>query len=1637
MIKRLKQAIEMQTSETPASNRPISNAPRFNAPSSSSVKVPLRYALILPFMILTVGATGLVGYLSWRNGQRAVNQVVNQLNREVSDRIHQKLLSYLSPPILLTQTNADLLSSGILSPESTLTQHFWQQIQRIDRGIYIYFANPQGQYIGSERFADGSLGIAQTGGEAQNDVLTYRTDAQGNPTELARIDENYDPRTRPWYVAAVEAEQPIWSEIYPDFGYPDLLTITFAQPVYNAAGELQGVVAIDYLMDEINEFLRNIRISSSGQSFVVERSTGLLVGSSNPEPIVDTSAQQRLSPLQSQHPLMRLTTEQLIQQFGNLNQITTPQQFIVSLNGERQFVQVAPFADGYGLDWLIITMIPESDFTAQIDENARTTFLLSIATLAGAIGLGLLLSQWIARPIRQLSQAGHALSEGEWHPYTTHSPITELNLLNQSFDQAAERLRRALQSSEARLNHLLDTAVAALTSKRIYPNGDWEYDYWSDNSGAVFGYTAQEIMANKTLWRSRVHPEDLDRALVEGERAYQHGAAYTEEYRFYHKDGSLRWVSEYVTSHYRPDDQQGYWQITAISIDITDRKRAEAAIQQQAEREQLLRSITQRIRQSLDLDEILTAAVTEVRQTLQADRALIFHLTSQGSGLVLKESVIPNYPTTAAMHWEDEHFPLECYHFYCQGKPRIVLDVETDEWAECLAAFMQEVGVRSKVVAPIVQTSEEGATLWGLLIVHACAQPRQWQLTEAELLQQIANQLAIAIQQANLYQQVQTELNERKQAEAALRQSQTRLQNLATAAPVNVYSMVQHPDGSLEFEYINRVVETFHEVSLEEFVSNPTEYVIGQMHPEDRAGYFAASAQSAETLSIFRYEWRIVPPSGKMRWLQAYSQPERRENGDLCWHGVVMDVTDRKLAEAELRHSEAVLQRAQQVAHVGSWELNPQTESVNWTEESYHIFGLDPAQPEPSLSEFYQLVHPEDLPELRRSVQHTVKTQAPYKVEFRACLPDGSVRYVEARGEAILDEQGQVSRLIGTNLDITERKQIEESIRHSEATKNQILKAIPDLIVWMTADGTCIDLIDGSDISTFIPRSIAIGKNLFDYMPPDLAQARIDAIQRALYTGDVQVYEQELVNDGSVRCEEVRIVAIDENKVLTIIRDITDRKQAEARLEAQRAFLRQVIDAIPNPVFVKDTEGRFIVANQALADIHGVAVNDIPGKRITDFSSCVDAALSNQFMAENQTVIATRQVRQNAPYEMTTVKGEQQWYQTILSPFIDANGQVQGVVGNSVNITDLKQVEAILQQQNQALRESEERFRSAFQDAPIGMALIGLDDRWLKVNPVLCEMLGYHESELLSMQATTLVHPEDVEMLGKYIEQVSSNQHRSTTQVKLRYQCKGGRTAWGVMNLSLVRNTEQQPLYYVTQVQDVTERQAIERMKNEFISIVSHELRTPLTAIRGFLGLIDTGIYDEKPDKAKRMIKLALTNSDRLVRLVNDILDLERLDSGRVDLVMEICDAAALLQQAVEGVQSIADAAEVRLEILPTTAQVWASPDAILQTLTNLLSNAIKFSPPASVVTLSAQPQADVIRFQVQDQGRGIPVDKLETIFGRFQQVDVSDARQKGGTGLGLAICQSIVHQHGGNIWAESRLGEGSVFCFTLPVPKA
>ncbi|MGC1248540.1 MAG: ATP-binding protein [Spirulinaceae cyanobacterium] len=358
-----------------------------------------------------------------------------------------------------------------------------------------------------------------------------------------------------------------------------------------------------------------------------------------------------------------------------------------------------------------------------------------------------------------------------------------------------------------------------------------------------------------------------------------------------------------------------------------------------------------------------------------------------------------------------------------------------------------------------------------------------------------------------------------------------------------------------------------------------------------------------------------------------------------------------------------------------------------------------------------------------------------------------------------------------------------------------------------------------------------------------------------------------------------------------------------------------------------------------------------------------------------------------------------------------------------------------LQQQNTQLQKeisdrtaAEEKFTKAFRSSPHPIAIATLSGgRFLEVNNSFLRITGYEQQEVFERTAAELNLWFPAETYLKAIHKLLQDGSLYNQEVQIR--SRTGETKVVLLSMELIELAGVQCTLNI--INDITERK---RLENEFISLVSHELRTPMSSIIGALDLLGTGQLGNLNTQGKQVLNIAITNTERLMRLVNDILDLERIKSGKIQMQKVRCNGANLLAQASETMQTLANNSQLRLEVETSSVILWGDPDRILQTLTNLLSNAIKFSEPGQTIWLRSRLYGDYLQVEVQDEGRGIPADKLQLIFERFQQVDASDSRSKGGTGLGLSICRNIIEQHNGKIWAESILGQGSTFYFTLPL---
>lgn len=369
-----------------------------------------------------------------------------------------------------------------------------------------------------------------------------------------------------------------------------------------------------------------------------------------------------------------------------------------------------------------------------------------------------------------------------------------------------------------------------------------------------------------------------------------------------------------------------------------------------------------------------------------------------------------------------------------------------------------------------------------------------------------------------------------------------------------------------------------------------------------------------------------------------------------------------------------------------------------------------------------------------------------------------------------------------------------------------------------------------------------------------------------------------------------------------------------------------------------------------------------------------------------------------------------------------------------VNQTLQYELERRLQMQ-EALRNSQALFEGIVSIASDAIISIDSQQCITLFNSGAERIFGYLASEVLGEPLDLLLPQRYTKIHRRHVSEfeTSPNPSRKMGERREIYGKRKDGTEFpaeaSISKLKLGNET-----VYTVYLQDVSDRKQIERMKNEFISVVSHELRTPLTSIHGSLGMLASGLLKPDSQQSQRLLQIATDSTERLVRLINDILDIERIESGRVKMSKQICNAADLITEAVNVIQPLAEKAGIVLSVTKLSVDVWVDPDRIVQTLTNLLSNAIKFAKPDTNVWLEAKQQDKEVLFIVRDNGRGIASDKLEIIFERFEQLDASDARRQDGTGLGLAICKSIIQQHNGNIWVESTLGEGSTFYFTIPI---
>lgn len=502
-----------------------------------------------------------------------------------------------------------------------------------------------------------------------------------------------------------------------------------------------------------------------------------------------------------------------------------------------------------------------------------------------------------------------------------------------------------------------------------------------------------------------------------------------------------------------------------------------------------------------------------------------------------------------------------------------------------------------------------------------------------------------------------------------------------------------------------------------------------------------------------------------------------------------------------------------------------------------------------------------------------------------------------------------------------------------------------------------------------------------------------------------------------------------------IIRDITVRQRAETQLaEAERRW-NLALTGARIAVFDVDLHRRRQIVSHNWFDLMGLPAPEGGGPVVVErdvWLRRLHPEDAPQVLAADLACARGETDRSIAQYRILTEDGRLRWMRSEATvPEHDAEGRPIRLLGVQIDVTELQ--EAL-----EALRRSEARFREVVDLAPVGMALVDGDGRLVQANAALCRFTGFGGGELEGMRLRDLLAPGSEGIACPDFRALDRGEHRLIVSED-QYLRKDGRPVWGLLSVSLLAGDGDGVAgraRYIAQIQDITERKEVEQLKSDFVATVSHELRTPLTSIKGSIGLVLGAMGTDLPPKASRLLSIGQKNCDRLITLVNDILDMEKIAAGRSHFSMVAADVGALVEQAVAANQPYGQEFDVAFALDRPAGRLMASVDLdrFQQVMANLLSNAAKFSPRGGRVAVTVQSDGRRVRVGVRDQGEGVPEEFRDHIFEPFSQADSSATRAKGGTGLGLNISRQIMDRMNGEIGFDSRAGEGAEFWITLPL---
>jgi len=961
-------------------------------------------------------------------------------------------------------------------------------------------------------------------------------------------------------------------------------------------------------------------------------------------------------------------------------------------------------------------------------------------------------------------------------------------------------------------------------------------------------------------------------------------------------------------------------------------------LQQQEQQQQILNAIALRIRQALTLQTILDTSVAAVRQYLSADRVVIYQFAPDMGGQIVAEAVLPEWLDSLHTQIEDTCFQGNLGGDYRLGKTRAIADIHAAGLTDCHIQLLERFQVKANLVVPLLITDPDAASalprLWGLLVAHQCSATRQWQPFETDLLNQVAVQMAIAIQQAELYRQLQTELAERRHTEAILRVSEQRYATLTEMSPVGLFQT----DAVGNCLYVN---ERWCQIAgLPPAEATGFGWING-VHPADRDVFSTEWHASAQAGCPFYLEYRCQKAAGQITWVLGQAVVERGATGEIIGYvGTITDISDRKQAEVALNQLNRDLQAGERkfraifnntFQFIGLLALDGTLLEANQAALAFGDLQLEDLINRPFWECHWWTMSAATQRQLQQAIARAAQGEF-VRYEVDVLGSGGQISTIDFSLRPLRDEFGQVILLIPEGRDISDRKQAEASLQ-------QLNQELETRVQERTAK-------------------------------LQASEARLREAQRIAHVGD---WEFALASQTITWSEELfRLFECD-----------------PAQGEPEYAGHLQ--------------------------------------------SYVLESRLQLEHAVQQAATLGT-------PYELelqfSRADGSVKWLFARGEAVRNAQGAIVKLLGTALDITDRKQAEVQLRHLSDRLTLAVKSGAIAIWDWNVTENILTWDDR-------MYALYGITPNQFTNVYDAWAksVHPDDRSFAEAALQHTLAGE--KDYDIEFRVIHPDG-TIRFLKAYALVERAEQGELKQMVGINyDITDRkqaeQALQQLTldlqrsnqelEQFAYVASHDLQEPLRAITSYTQLLAKRYQGQLDEKADKYIYYVVDGAARMQQLIQDLLAYSRV--GRHELKLQLTDCNAVLQQVQKDLQAaIAESnAILTIDLLPT---IFADTVQVTQLFQNLVGNALKYRGDASpMIRVSARHQSNAWVFSIQDNGIGLEPQYAERIFEIFQRLHTR--REYEGTGLGLAICKKIVERHRGHLWVESQLGQGALFCFTLP----